>query len=173
MLFAFINSNPNYEEVVKDYYRHISDYPGMYSHCVQVYSRLKPVAAVNGNRGGNRGDGGDSQSGGRFQSARRECGHFADERPHKASPVQREKFRFDEEPRQAPNENARRATKPEMGQAQRAGWDPKSCQKGYLTTRADAVATLQGECFCFSCTVGAPTATRFVELVIKAASTRM
>jgi hypothetical protein len=55
MLFTFINSNPDYEEVDKDYYRHISDYPGMYSHCVQVYSRLKPAAAVNGNRGGNRG----------------------------------------------------------------------------------------------------------------------
>jgi hypothetical protein len=66
MLFAFINSNPDYEEVVKDYYRHISGYRGMYSHCVQVYSRLKPAAAVNGNRGSNRGDGGDSQSGGRL-----------------------------------------------------------------------------------------------------------
>jgi hypothetical protein len=55
MLFAFINSNPDYDEVVKDNYRHISDYPGMYSHCVQVYSRLKPAAVVNGNCGGNRG----------------------------------------------------------------------------------------------------------------------
>jgi hypothetical protein len=149
MLFTFISSNPDYDEVVKDYYRYIGDYPDMYSHCVQVFSRLKPAATANGKRGGNRGDGGDSQSGGRFNPVRREFGRFADERPRKASPAQCEKFRFDEEPRQAPNENARRATKPEIGQARRAGWDPKSCQKGYLTTRADAVATLQGECFCF------------------------
>jgi hypothetical protein len=151
MLFTFISSNPDYDEVVKDYYRYVGDYPGMtlYSHCVQVYSRLKLVAAANGNRGGNRGDGGDSQSGGRFHSARREFGRFADERPRQASPVQREKFRFDEEPRQAPNESARRATKPEMSHAQREGWDPTSRQKGYLSTRADTVATVQGDCFCY------------------------
>jgi hypothetical protein len=75
MLFTFISSNPDYDEVVKNYYRYIGDYPDMYSHCVQVFSRLKPVAAAN--RGGNRGDGGDSQSGRRFQSARREYGRFA------------------------------------------------------------------------------------------------
>jgi hypothetical protein len=143
MLFTFINSNPDYEEVVKDYHRHINDYPGMYSHCVQVYSRLKPVATAHGNRSGNRRDGGDSHSGGRFQPARREYGRFADERPHQASSVQREKFRFDEEPRQDSNEIARRATKLESGQAQREGWDPTSRQKGFLTTRADAVATVQ------------------------------
>jgi hypothetical protein len=147
MLFTFISSNPDYDEVVKDYYRYIGDYPDMYSHCVQVISRLRPAAAAN--RGGNRGDGRDSQSGGRFQSARREYGRFADERPRKPSPAQREKFRFDEEPRQAPNENACRATKPEMGQARRAGWDPTSRQTGYLTTRADNVVAVQGDCFCF------------------------
>jgi hypothetical protein len=81
MLFTFISTNPDYEEVVKDYFRHIGDYPGMYSHCVQLYSRLKPVGAANGHRGGNRGDGGDSQGGGRLQPARRELGRFADERP--------------------------------------------------------------------------------------------
>jgi hypothetical protein len=75
MLFAFINSNPDYEEVVKDYYRHISDYPGMYSHCVQVFSRLKPAAAVNGNRGGNRGDGGIAKAGG--ASSRRDASMVA------------------------------------------------------------------------------------------------
>jgi hypothetical protein len=32
MLFTFISSNSDYEEVVKDYYRHIGDYPGMYLH---------------------------------------------------------------------------------------------------------------------------------------------
>jgi hypothetical protein len=158
MLFTFMSSNPDYEEVVKDYHRHISDYPGMYPHCVQVYSRLKPAAAVRGNRDGNRGDGGDSQSGGRFRPARREHGRFADERPRQDSPVQREKFRFDrdwrslkfdEDPRQASNEIARRATKLKVGQAQRECWDPTSRQKGFLTTRADAVATVQGECFCF------------------------
>jgi hypothetical protein len=149
MLFTFISSNSDYEEVVKDYFRHTGDYPDMYSHYVQLYSRLKPVGAANGHRGGNREDGGDSQSGGRFQSERRELGRFADERPRHASPVRREKFRFDEEPRQAPNENARRATKPEISQAQREGWDPTSCQKGYQTTRADTVGTQQGECFCY------------------------
>jgi hypothetical protein len=78
MLFTFISSNPDYDEVVKDYYRYIGDYP--------------------------------------------EYGRFADERPRKASsPAQREKFCFDEEPRQAPNESACRATKPELGQAQREG----------------------------------------------------
>jgi hypothetical protein len=85
MLFNFISSNPDYDEVVKDYYRYIGDYPDMYSHCVQVFSRLKPAAAANGNRRGNRGDVGDNQSGGCFQSARREYGRFADERPRKAS----------------------------------------------------------------------------------------
>jgi hypothetical protein len=77
MLFTFISTNPDYDEVVKDYYRHIGDYPGMYSHCVQLYSRLKPMGAANGHRGGNRGDGGDSQSGGRFQSARSDANWVA------------------------------------------------------------------------------------------------
>jgi hypothetical protein len=36
MLFTFITSNPDYDEVVKDDYRYIGDYPDMYSHCVQV-----------------------------------------------------------------------------------------------------------------------------------------
>jgi hypothetical protein len=62
MLFTFISSNPDYDNVVKDYYRYIGDYPDMHSHCVQVFSRLKPAAAAN--RGGNRGDGGIAKAGG-------------------------------------------------------------------------------------------------------------
>jgi hypothetical protein len=36
-----------------------------------------------------------------------------------------------------------------MGQVWRAGWDPTSRQTGYPTIRADNVAAVQGECFCF------------------------
>jgi hypothetical protein len=46
-----------------------------------------------------------------------------------------------------------------------------SRQKGYLTTRADAVATVQGECFCFQLYGRCPYGD--TELVIKAESTRM
>jgi hypothetical protein len=65
-----------------------------------------------------------------------------------------------------------------MGQAQREGWDPTSRQKGYLTTRADTVATQQfkasAKSFCYQLYgAGAPTATRRAELVSKDASTRM
>jgi hypothetical protein len=56
MLYTYLSSNTDYKEVLKDYHRFFSDYPTMYSHCVQVYSRLKPGAAADGNRGGNRGD---------------------------------------------------------------------------------------------------------------------
>jgi hypothetical protein len=138
MLYTYLSSNTDYQEVLKDFFRFYGDYPSIYSHCVQVYWRLKPGAADDGNRGGNRGDGGESQSGGRYHAARREFGRFADERPRQAPPAQRESFCFtDEQPRQAPTENARRATKLETGQAQREGWDPNHAlrHRGYGARR--------------------------------------
>jgi hypothetical protein len=62
MLFTFISSNPDYEEARWSRTTSVTSATTpacIYSHCVQLYSRLKPVGAANGHRGGNRGDGGE------------------------------------------------------------------------------------------------------------------
>jgi hypothetical protein len=161
MLFIFISSNPDYDEVVKDYYRYIGNYPDMYSHCVQVFSRLRPTAAAN--RGGHRGDGGYNQSrgheqggsGGYHRGGREQGGSGGYHRggreqgsggSHRGGHDQ--DYLASEQPQHGMTDQAQRPSQEDRSQALQQGWDPGLQQKGYFSRQAESAKAI-GQCYCY------------------------